>query len=211
MSRTTNSGGQLVLGVREVLLAGEIRRVTFQRLELRRSSKRSIQDLLSLLFVLAFPQLFLVLPNRMKLLLRRLRGISIIVALDVVVLGRKPEAILRRPGGCPFLISGRDGRFDPIKTGLKIHSKKRLELIVPRAPPCTKLRSLFSPVLFSSIFFFFCLFHSFFLYSIFGIFLFLFYFSFFQLKNLSTCPCMGIHGNMEHEIKSLGTKIERIG
>lgn len=66
---------------------------------------------------------YLVLPDGVKLLLCRL-GVGIIARFDIIVLRGQAEIIFRRSGGCPLLIARRDGRLDPVETGLKIHSKQ---------------------------------------------------------------------------------------
>lgn len=75
---------------------------------------------------------YLIFSNRMKLLLRWLGRVGIIARLDIIVLRGQTQIILRRSGGRPFLIARRDGRLDPVETGLKIHSKTQFVLIVPR-------------------------------------------------------------------------------
>lgn len=61
---------------------------------------------------------YLILPDRVKLLLRRL-GVGIIARFDIIVLRGQAEIIFRRSGRCPLLIAGRDGRLDPVEAGLE--------------------------------------------------------------------------------------------
>jgi len=66
---------------------------------------------------------YLILPDGVKLLLRRL-GVGIVARFDIIVLRGQAEIIFRRSGRCPLLIARRDGRLDPVETGLKTHSKQ---------------------------------------------------------------------------------------
>ena len=65
---------------------------------------------------------YLIFPDRVKLLLRRL-GVGVIARLDIIVLRGEAQIIFRRSGRCSLLIARWDGGFDSIETGLKIHSE----------------------------------------------------------------------------------------
>lgn len=80
----------------------------------------------------------------MELLLRRL-GVGVVAALDIIVLRRQTQIILRRPGRCPLLVTRWDGRLNPVETGLEIRSEQ-LVLMVPRARRSANysVRSLFA-------------------------------------------------------------------
>lgn len=89
---------------------------------------------------------YLIFPDRVKLLLRRL-GVGVIARLDIIVLRGEAQIIFRRSGRCSLLIARRDGRLDPIETGLKIHS----ETARINGPTCLTPRKLLcqiSPTLF---------------------------------------------------------------
>lgn len=90
---------------------------------------------------------YLIFPDRVKLLLRRLR-VGVIARLDIIVLRGEAQSVFRRSGGCSLLIARRDGRLDSVETGLKIHSETaRINgptCLTPRKTTLPKSSQLFS-------------------------------------------------------------------
>jgi hypothetical protein len=86
-----------------------------------------------------------------KLLLRRL-GVGIVARFDVIVLRGQAEIIFRRSGRCSLLIARRDGRLDPVETGLKTHSKQ----LALNGPVSSRLRANYIAKLITSFRFILC-------------------------------------------------------